>query len=752
MGARTRTAKASQAGRRKAPPRAQRNGTGTPQTSGTWTPPAVLIGVVALVVVLGVIGLGMGKSAERPAGQNGVPPANLVGETNGVASRFCQNGELIPKDTATIAMSLSAMNGPGPRVRVVASRGGKVITSGVTPSGWIGNQVRVPVRPVDQAVDGVRLCVSTAAGSPVQLRGLPKGAALLDTDAPATRDRIHVEYLRPGSESWWAYLPTIVHRMGLGRAWGGAWIAFLILVLMVATIGIAFGRAIWEQTRGPPKEAPTPEPTAGGVRGALKRVPTTAWLCVVVAVLNAVTWSILSPPFQVVDERDHFAYVQQLAETGDLPTGNSFAVSPEEALALRDLKFQEHVFGNSVGVWSTLEQRNLERALDAGPSRVGNGNAGTAATQPPLYYALEAIPYRLGINASFLQRLAIMRLLSALLAGFTALFVYLFVREALPRVPWAWTVAGLATALQPLLGYVSGGVNPDGLLFASSAALFYCLARAFRRGLTPRLAVAIGAAVAVGLLSKLIFVALIPGTVLALGILGVRKAGWKLPALKLPAIAAAAAVIPLALQALLNALVWDPAASTSRASSGFLSAAVNPAAGTIFDQLNYMWQWYLPRIPGTADVFPGVWSTRDWWIDYATGRFGYGAIAHPNWVHDIAFYAAIIAAGLAIRTLVRARDELRRRVLELAAYGLMAAGLLVGISSTSYAASATLGPLFITQPRYFWPLAALMAAVIALVVRGGGRRWGPVIGMLFVVAVIGQNFSSQLLVISKWYG
>ena len=36
---------------------------------------------------------------------------------------------------------------------------------------------------------------------------------------------------------------------------------------------------------------------------------------------------------------------------------------------------------------------------------------------PPLYYALEAIPYRAGYGLDFLDRLFLMRLLSALLAG-----------------------------------------------------------------------------------------------------------------------------------------------------------------------------------------------------------------------------------------------------------------------------------------------------------------------------------------------
>src|SRR5207253_1732134 len=115
----------------------------------------------------------------------------------------------------------------------------------------------------------------------------------------------------------------------------------------------------------------------------------------------------------------------------------------------------------------------------------GEEGAGVAASQPPLYYALETIPYGLGSGGTVLDRLELMRLLSALMGGLTALFAYLFVREALPGAPWAWVVGGLGVALNPLLASMSGVVNPDAMLFAVAAAIFYLLARAFRRGLTP---------------------------------------------------------------------------------------------------------------------------------------------------------------------------------------------------------------------------------------------------------------------------
>lgn len=68
-------------------------------------------------------------------------------------------------------------------------------------------------------------------------------------------------------------------------------------------------------------------------------------------------------------------------------------------------------------------------------------HGGVATSQPPLYYALETIPYEPASGETLLEdRIELMRLLSALMGGLTALFSFLFLGEALPGARWAWTV------------------------------------------------------------------------------------------------------------------------------------------------------------------------------------------------------------------------------------------------------------------------------------------------------------------------
>ncbi len=146
----------------------------------------------------------------------------------------------------------------------------------------------------------------------------------------------------------------------------------------------------------------------------LERIPRAAWICALIACLNAVCWSLITPPFQVPDEPAHFAYVQQLAETGRLPTSGKSDYSEEEIVVLRDLDHLEvRWHPENQPVTTQAQQRaTATRPRPAAARAPAPGGAGVAASQPPLYYALQTIPYELGSGGSLLDRLELMRLLS----------------------------------------------------------------------------------------------------------------------------------------------------------------------------------------------------------------------------------------------------------------------------------------------------------------------------------------------------
>jgi hypothetical protein len=511
--------------------------------------------------------------------------------------------------------------------------------------------------------------------------------------------------------------------------------------------------------RSPTKRAPAtrepgrrsrPRPSgrklSASVLHALRAVPTTAWVCALIACLNAVCWSVISPPFQVPDEPAHFAYVQRLAETGSLAMAHGEVFPSAEQAILKDLHNASVLEHPAVGtISSEAAQRTLEHDLALPYERTGSADAGVAASEPPLYYALETIPYGFGSGGTLLDRLAMMRLLSALMGALTAFFAYLFLREALPAVPWAWTVGGLGVALMPLLGMMSGAVNPDALLFAVSAALFYCLARGFRRGTTPGLAAALGAVLAIGFLTKLNFLGLLPGALLGLLVLCVREARTsRQRALRCLGIALGVGGSPIILYICVNVLSGRPAV-------GVVADALarTGAHGSILKEISYIWQFYLPRLPGMTPYFRGFPTTRLDWFNGMVGLYGWLDTAFPRWVYSAALIPAGAIAVLFVNALVKSRHALRARLVEFLVYLAMSLGVLLIIGADDYLHKI---PGEYAEPRYALPMLALWGAVLALAARGAGRRWGPIAGVLIVCLVLAHNIFSQLLVISRYYG
>jgi len=476
-----------------------------------------------------------------------------------------------------------------------------------------------------------------------------------------------------------------------------------------------------------------------------------AWICALVAVLHGAAWSLITPAFQVPDEPDHYAYVERIATAGKPPAGevSPHALSSSERATLAGVRAASIWFQPDNGALrSGAEHDALMRRLAADPARDdGDGAALGGIPHPPLYYALETVPYAVGASDSPLMSLALMRLLSALLGGVTVLFAFLFLREAMPAHPWTWTVGALGVAFQPLFGFMSGGVNPDALLYASASALFYCLARGFRRGLSPRLAVAIGAVVAVGVLAKLNFVGLLPGAAAGLVALGVR--GERTPSLRglrLPVLAGAVTVALVLPVLVANVVLWD------RPLVGATSGVFRPAteAASVGGALAYVVELFLADLPGTRAAIAEGPAIRSLWINGFVGEFGYLDTRFRAWVYGLATVVLATIGALAAVTLVRARATLRRRLPEVGVYTAMGAGLLLLVGLTSY-------NLFLQrtggagQARYLLPLLTLYAAVLALAARGAGRRWTPVLGTAIVLLALAHAVFSQLLTIARYY-
>jgi hypothetical protein len=488
--------------------------------------------------------------------------------------------------------------------------------------------------------------------------------------------------------------------------------------------------------------------SALGLRAHLARVPAAAWVCALVAFLNGAAWSIITPPFQGRDEPDHFAYVQQLAETGTLPHSAEGGLSPQEELVLQGVhQYEVKLAPQNPAISTASEQRALARDLASGSSTVGSGDAGVATSEPPLYYALETIPYALG-GGNTLAQLELMRLSGALLAAITALLAFFFLRELLPGVPWASTVGAACVAVQPLFGFMSGTVNSDVLLYTICAAIFLCLARAFRRGFTMPSAIALGVLSAVGFLTKLNFAGIAAGALVGLILLTVRevrRTGRR--GIRQLGAALGIGASPLLIYAIVKGVsIHSTPGSLSLGAFAYQRASLP-------GEMSYIWQLYLPPLPGMKHVFPGIFMLRDIWFNRSVGLYGWLDTQFPDWVDNLALVPAGAIALLCARALYLQRGALRARVAELSAYAAIGVGVLVMVGAASYSSSiATEGVKGFGDPRYLLTLLPLLGAVVALAVRGGRRRWAPTIGAAILVAFLAHDLFSQLQVVARYYG
>jgi hypothetical protein len=698
------TARGIEDGRGHLPP--QRHGRGW-----TWVLPgaAILAVLVAIVAVLS-------DSKPRLAGTNnarlaGYPVVIQPGE------RYCQRGERVPADARRMQLDVGTDDRPGPPLAIALGERRLRI-----PGGYRDGPLFLPPSSTGFCVrnDGER---RVYLGGQTSATTLPPGVAgELDGDPQPMVAR--VLYWREGAESGWRIAGAVLARWSRVTALGDA-TPWLAIALLVSACGVAAALAL--------------------------RGRATAALCGAVAIAAAGGWALTTPAGHVPDEPQHVAYAQYLAATGKLPRAVPGGVfSPEEGTLFAAVNFN-NVAGNATGrpPWTAREDRAIDAALAAGPGRRPDGAGTNATNNPPLYYGLQAVPLTVASGGDFLDRLLAMRILSVLLAGLAAAFAFLFLRELLPGTPWAWPAGALALAVQPLVGFISGGVNNDAGLLASGTAILWLVARAFRRGLDWPTAIGLGAAFGLGVVTKATVAALAPGLVVALAVLLQRAARGeeRQRVLRLAGIAFAVAAAPVVLYVVLNGTVWDRPLWSNGVPGSESATGGRPAQPKEF--LGYLWQFYLPRLPFLADQQVGL-PLFNVWFKGIVGRYGWLDTTFPEWVYTAALFVFALPVALAGRALWRGRRALSRRRGEVLAYAALMGGLLLVIAWSGYSGRLSNGFIF-EQARYLFPLAGMYAALIALAARGAGRRWGPAVGATLVVLAGGHALLSVLLVVDRFY-
>ncbi len=476
-------------------------------------------------------------------------------------------------------------------------------------------------------------------------------------------------------------------------------------------------------------------------------MPRPLLLLLPVVLLCSTIWSVWNPLWQTTDEPQHFGYVESLAELGHRPNGHA-AGQLKSAGDVSTVTKRTEIATNEAPVafdlyarppWSELAERRYERTARVGPRDNGGGRTG-ASSYPPLYYALETLPYRAASGATALDRAYVMRWFSGLWALVSAVGGWLLVGEVLGRrrLP---QLAGAATlGLWPMILYLSAAINPDAMLTAMSALALWQMVRIARRGTalwtSVALLVTVGAAAA----------AKVSGAALAPAALFVIVAG--LPAVRTRTRDRARPLLLLAVALLVVPLLVLLAASGAGILPAQLDAVVN-FRPDLHGFASYLWQFYLPRL-GFMDrqnfMYPVIshLPVYNLWFGMSWGTFGWNDIWFPRWVYWIFFVLSLTVltgAGVAaVRARRHGRDGVDRgSAAATIALAIAALGVLTGVHLQDYSNGVdNLIPF--AQGRYLFPVAgigavAVAAAVSAVPARLRAAAAGAWLGFLIVFQV-----------------
>jgi len=380
--------------------------------------------------------------------------------------------------------------------------------------------------------------------------------------------------------------------------------------------------------------------------------------------------------------------------------------------------------------------RERQRHLPASSRRDG-GASNSAGGNPPLYYAWEAIAYRITAGTGLFTRWYAMRVWSLVLLGVAVVATWLMVGEVTSGDRMAQLPAAAFVGLQPGASAIGAAINPDAGMIAAWALALWLGVRLLTRGPTVGGVLALLGATLAALLIKASSFGLLPAValVLALSARRVLRGG----SLTLRRLAAPAALVGAAIVAVVVSGAGDRLA---RGLSGGGHASLRGFA-------SYLWQAYLPNLPFQTPVrnLAAFWGY-DVWIRSAWGNFGWAELLLPS-----AAYAAIAAACaviLAGAVLALARGRFRVGIGVLAFLGAAAGALVLGLHWAEYRQFLDIH-LSLLQGRYLLPLLPIGGLAVAAAIANLPRPRRAMAVSALLVALFALQVFSLGIVIGRFY-
>jgi 4-amino-4-deoxy-L-arabinose transferase-like glycosyltransferase len=447
-----------------------------------------------------------------------------------------------------------------------------------------------------------------------------------------------------------------------------------------------------------------------------RRIPRVLGLILFAAAIQSLAWSVALPAFQGPDETAHFAYVQHLAETGSVPNPNSgnSPNSSEAGAALNALNLNSLIGNLSARpAWSSADLaywHRVERSLPPG-SRANGSGANAIAKNPPLYYALMAIPYRVFVWLPLLKRLFVLRLFNALCYLATIALTWMLAGDLFAGVRWKQALAAGVVALEPQLAFTSAVINADNLLIALVTAVLVASVRLVLRGPTERRVLVTAVLTSAAVLTQGRGLVAVPIFAVALVVAWIHHR---------PPPRVAAAQAALAMAAIITALVIDYAVASSSGSAALYGGQVkslNTGMFSVGQFASFVYQFFFPRLSSLPPRIGPAYGYRQVFIDTFYGTFGWLEVSFKPRVYDLLqVLSALGLVGFYTACVIRARALRAAWAPVVTMLSLVVTQLffLLYVSYQALIADAGSDPLIVG--RYLLPMVALFGLAVTFTV------------------------------------
>ncbi|MFQ6002045.1 MAG: glycosyltransferase family 39 protein, partial [Anaerolineae bacterium] len=234
----------------------------------------------------------------------------------------------------------------------------------------------------------------------------------------------------------------------------------------------------------------------------------------VLFVLLAGLYSVITPIYEAPDEIGHFQYIKYIADRRAFPV---LTPDAKEDWPVQGHQLPLYYIMGAVAI-SPLDTSDADQLWHFNPHAIIGTFRGVGNRNWVAHTREEAFPYHGTVLAIHL-----VRFLSILMGAATVLITYFVALEIFPRRKGLAAGAALFVAFNPQFLFISGAVNNDNLAALLSSVVLLSILRILRKGAsTPRL-IYLGVALGLAALSKLHILGLLLLGILVLLLLAVEK-------------------------------------------------------------------------------------------------------------------------------------------------------------------------------------------------------------------------------------